>query len=51
MFNQKIFPDRRQIQDFAKKSVAIMLAYGSGNATANFISYLFAEDIPESNRL
>src|SRR5262249_24852779 len=37
---QEFFPDQRQVQDFAETSVAIMLAYGSGNATANFISYL-----------
>jgi hypothetical protein len=47
VFHQEFFPDQRQVQDFAETSVAIMLAYGSGNATANFISYLLPNLSPD----
>jgi len=43
LLNQPFFPDKRHIQDFVETSMAIMLAYAAGNATADFILRLLPD--------
>lgn len=44
LLHQSFFPDERQIQDFIETSMAIMLAYASGNATANLADQVLLDN-------
>jgi hypothetical protein len=49
LLHQSFFPDERQIQEFIETSMAIMLAYASGNATANFIHQVLPDNMSFTN--
>jgi hypothetical protein len=51
IFNQGIFPDLRQSEDFVETTITIMLAYATGNATANLVSYLWLDATSQKSTL